>query len=109
MEDHFRRDISYIEYEVLNKHKNSTIRNSVTGIHTCGHYCLNIIGAGIVNSMKDEEEDHGYVFRLTEVPYQNIKWIYDHGLWNSNYDTNHNNTIRNIVKYFFKEYEKRKI
>jgi hypothetical protein len=100
--DSCEKDASCIEYEVLNKHSNKGMRNSVTGNHACNHYCIQITGAGIVND--DEEECYKYV--IPTVSPRNIKWIYNHSRWNDCYDVQHNKTIKNIVKHFFKEYEK---
>lgn len=101
--DSFRKDLSYVEYEVLKKHCNSNVKTSITGKFTCDHYCIQIIGAGVINMGR---RDHSYNYTLSGIPYKNIKWIYDKGLWNNNYNIKHNNTIKNIVNHFFKEYEK---
>lgn len=100
--DFFEKDQVCIEYEVLKKHKNKGVNNSVTGLNSCHHYCLQIRGAGVVNL--DEECGHRYI--ISGVTYKNIRWIYENSYWNECYDIQHNKTIRNIVKEFFKEYEK---
>lgn len=99
--DDFGRDIESIQYEVFVKVKNSSYRNSVTGKSTCSHYCLYIIGAGEVNSGNFS----GYKYTIKDVCSSNIRWIYRCGKWNPCYDTANNNTIKSIVKSFFKRYE----
>ena len=39
-----------IEQEVISCHKNKGFRNSITGRYSCNHYCLQLKGAGVINS-----------------------------------------------------------
>lgn len=100
--DYYKRDQVSIEHEVINRHQNKTLYRSVTGRHSCNHYCLNLKGAGIING--DEEDDY-HAYFIPEVSSKSIRWIYRNGSWNDHYEVRHNKTIRNIVKEFFKEYE----
>lgn len=101
--DYYKRDQASIEHEVLSRHKNKTLFKSVTGRHSCNHYCLNLKGAGIING---DEDDYDHKFFIPEVSHKSIRWIYKKSSWNDCYEVRHNKTIKNIVKEFFKEYEK---
>lgn len=96
------RDIDYIQHEVSCKVRNTSQRKSVTGIHTCTHYCLLIEGAGEVNS-GEFDDCHKYIIK--DIHSANIRWICRNGLWNKEYDTNNNTIIKGIIKAFFKRYE----
>ncbi len=100
--DDHRKDRVSIEHEIFSCHRNKSLNNSVVGTHSCNHYCLQLKGAGVVNS--DDEREYQYT--IPGVSYKNIRWIYRNGKWNSRYEVRHNKTIKNIVKEFFKEYEK---
>lgn len=100
--DYYEKDQASIEHEVIALHKNKDISKSVTGRHSCSHYCLNLIGAGIIN----DDDDNYHQYFIPDVSYKNIYWIYKRGSWNDCYEVRHNKTIKNIVKEFFKEYEK---
>lgn len=100
--DYLEKDLDYIQHEVSSKIKNKSCRKSVTGNHTCNHYCLIIEGAGEVNS-GDFSECSRHVIK--DVRSSNIRWIYRNGKWNCDYDTRNNKAIKNIVKSFFKQYE----
>lgn len=100
--DYYRKDKTSIEHEVISCHKNSTFYNSVTGKYSCNHYCIQLKGAGIING----DEECAYQYVIPNVSYKNIRWIHRNSCWNSVYKVRHNKTIKNIVKEFFKEYEK---
>lgn len=100
--DYLGKDVDYIQHEVSTKVKNKSYRKSVTGNHTCNHYCLFIEGAGEINS-GDFEGCVRHVIK--DVQSSNIRWIYRNGEWNIDYDTDNNKVIKNIVKSFFKSYE----
>lgn len=99
--DYFKKDISSIEYEVLNRRMNKDYQSSVTGHHCCNHYCLHVKGAGIVN----DGNYSGHRYTISDLSCKNIYWIYKNSKWNPCYDVQHNRIIKNIVKEFFKEYE----
>lgn len=101
--DNYKKDRVHIEHEVTSCHRNKSIFTSVVGECACCHYCLQIKGAGMVND-DDMEEDHRYL--IPDITYKNIRWIYRNSEWNERYEVRHNKTIKNIVKAFFKDYEK---
>ena len=101
--DNYAKDRVCIEHEVISCRKNKGLNNSVTGYYSCNHYCLQIRGAGIING-DDCKSEHRY--SIPDVSYKNIRWIYKNSSWNDCYEVQHNKTIKNIVKEFFKEYEK---
>lgn len=104
--DSYLKDISSIEYEVINRHRNRSKEHSVTGPYCCNHYCIHLKGAGIINSGCNEYGDK-YKYIIPDITFKNIRWIYKLGGWNECYEIRHNKTIKNIVKEFFKEYEKK--
>lgn len=101
--DYIERDEYCIQYEVSKKVKNKFVRGSVTGIHSCNHYCLYIEGAGEINSGEFENCSR-YVIK--DIKSSNIQWIYKNGKWNDRYSIDNNKAIKNIIKSFFKQYEK---
>lgn len=103
--DEYKKNRVSIEHEVLSRHKNKSIFHSVTGLNACNHYCLQLRGAGVINS-EDEDDKSKHRYTIPDVTYKHIRWIYRNSNWNSCYDVQHNKTIKNIVKEFFKEYEK---
>lgn len=102
--DDYARDRLCIEYEVMACRKNRGLSNSVTGNYSCNHYCLQLRGVGVINGDDDCAREHRYT--IPDVSYKNIRWVYKNGKWNDCYEVQHNKTIKNIVKEFFKEYEK---
>lgn len=95
------KDLDYIQLEVSSKVKNKSLHKSVTGNHTCNHYCLSIKGAGEIN-----EGNFDYPkYIIKNVHSSNIRWIYKNGVWNDYYSTRNNKIIKSIVKSFFKQYE----
>lgn len=102
--DESYKDRVSIEHEVISRHRNKGAFHSVTGYHSCNHYCLQLRGAGVINGDDEDEEEHCYT--IPDVTYKNIRWIYRNSEWNDCYEVRHNKTIKNIVKEFFKEYEK---
>lgn len=101
--DYLDKDLDYIQHEVLSKAKNKSGRKSVTGRHTCNHYCIKIEGAGEVNNEGFTDGCSRYI--IEDVRSSNIRWIYRNGLWNDEYDTGNNKIIKGIVKSFFKKHE----
>lgn len=104
--DNCGKDRIQIEHEVTSCRKNKGCSNSVTGVHSCNHYCLQLIGAGVVNGGQ-EDDYHRYI--ISDISHKNIRWIYTNSEWNDCYEIRHNKTIKNIVNEFFKEYEKASI
>lgn len=102
--DDCARDRLRIEHEVMACRKNRGLSNSVTGNYSCNHYCLRLRGAGVINGDDDYGRKHQYI--IPDVSCKNIRWIYKNSEWNDCYEVQHNKTIKNIVKEFFKEYEK---
>lgn len=102
--DDYVRDRLCIEHEVITCRKNKGLNNSVTGHHSCNHYCIQLRGAGVINGDDDCSREHRYT--IPDVSCKNIRWIYKNSEWNDCYEVQHNKTIKNIVKEFFKEYEK---
>jgi hypothetical protein len=100
--DSEEKNISCIEYEVLNKKPNIKCNESVTGYNSSNHYCIQIVGAGIVN----DEEGECYKYIIPKVSYKSILWIYNNSDWNEYYKTKYNDIIKGIINAFFKEYEK---
>lgn len=101
--DSYAKDRLRIENEVITCRKNKGLKSSVTGNYSCNHYCIQLRGAGVIND-DDYSEEHRYT--IPDVSFKNIRWIYRNGIWNDRYKVQHNETIKNIVKEFFKEYEK---
>ena len=102
--DDLERDLDFIQNEVSSKIKNKSLRKSVTGNHTCIHYCLSIRGAGEIN-IGEFENLSKYIIK--DIHSSNIRWIYRNGVWNNEYDTNNNKAIKQIIKSFFERYEKK--
>lgn len=96
-DDSLKRNEELVKYEIL--HKKSP--NSVTGSYTCSHYCISIIGGGIVN-----DDSYEYKLVVGNVKSSHIKWLYIHGAWNKMYDTDNNKIVKNMIKSFFSKYEK---
>lgn len=96
------KDYRSIAHEITNCRKNKGFRNSVTGYYTCSHYCLQILGSGVINGSK------GYIHQYTipNISHKNIQWIYRNGYWNDSYNVQYNKAVKNIVKTFFSKYEK---
>ena len=99
--DLYNKDKESIKYEVTNRRRNKTKTGSVVGVYTCDHYCLYLEGVGIMN-----RSGSFYSYSISNISHKNIYWIYKNGSWNKRYEVQHNETIKNIVKAFFKEYEK---
>lgn len=53
IQDYFSRNRVSIEHEVVYCNQNKKLEESVTGKHTCFHYCLRVKGAGMVNLHND--------------------------------------------------------
>lgn len=100
-DDYRNRDYNSIYNEVISKTQNDLEDESVVGYNTMNHYFLNVEGF-YLNS------NNGYNIQWT-IPvsdYTPIKWIWEHGEWNSWYDTANNNEIIKRIKSIFKEYDK---
>ena len=94
------KDQSAINIEVKNKKIHYVFTHSVTGENTCNHYFIHLKYVGSINY------DHRkYSYKISDINYKNIKWIYKNGLWNDFYETRYNSVIGKIIKNFFKQYE----
>lgn len=102
--DSYSRNRENIKCEVINRRRNKGLNNSVTGYYSCNHYCIRLRGAGVINGNGDYTEEHRY--SIPNISYKNIRWIYKNSRWNKCYQVQYNKTIKNIVKEFFKDYEK---
>ena len=102
--DNYSRNRENIKYEVISRRRNKGLNNSVTGRYSCNHYCIRLRGAGVINGNGDYTEEHRY--SIPNISYKNIRWIYKNSRWNKCYKVQYNKTIKNIVKEFFKNYEK---
>lgn len=102
--DNYSRNRENIKCEVISRRKNKDLNNSVTGCYSCNHYCIRLRGAGVINGNGDYIEGHRY--SIPNISYKNIRWIYKNSRWNKCYKVQYNKTIKNIVKEFFKNYEK---
>ena len=102
--DSYSRNRENIKCEVISCRKNKDLNNSVTGYYSCNHYCIRLRGAGVINGDGDYTEEHRY--SIPNISYKNIRWIYKNSRWNKCYKVQYNKTIKNIVKEFFKNYEK---
>ena len=102
--DSYSRNRENIKCEVISRRKNKGLNNSVTGHYSCNHYCIRLRGAGVINGNGDYTEEHRY--SIPNISYKNIRWIYKNSRWNKCYKVQYNKTIKNIVKEFFKNYEK---
>lgn len=90
-----------IAEEVLNRTRNLGEEDSVIGYHTRSHYYLLCNGTPI--------NENGYYEYEIEIPvtdYLPIKWIYEHGDWNEDYDPRFNKYIRLYIKQIFKQYDR---
>ena len=102
--DNYSRNRENIKCEVISRRRNKGLNNSVTGRYSCNHYCIRLRGAGVLNGNGDYTEEHRY--SIPNISYKNIRWIYKNSRWNKCYKVQYNKTIKNIVKEFFKNYEK---
>ena len=102
--DNYSRNRENIKCEVISRRRNKGLNNSVTGRYSCNHYCIRLRGAGVINGNGDYAEEHRY--SIPNISYKNIRWIYKNSRWNKCYKVQYNKTIKNIVKEFFKNYEK---
>ena len=102
--DNYSSNRENIKCEVISRRRNKGLNNSVTGRYSCNHYCIRLRGAGVINGNGDYTEEHRY--SIPNISYKNIRWIYKNSRWNKCYKVQYNKTIKNIVKEFFKNYEK---
>ena len=101
--DHDDRDEDEVIYEVQNN-ENVNEYNSVTGYCTCSHYCIEIEDE-LINCESKYEDKNYYKFRIPNITWSNIDWIYDNGDWNSIYDYKYSDTIEKIISNFFELYK----
>lgn len=96
------RDLNEIENEVMFMEPNKTRKTSITGNYTCFHYDL-LVSNREVNFISSNRTRR-YV--ISGINSENIKWIYDHGDWNMDYDRKHNNYIERSIDKLFKDFQK---
>lgn len=102
--DNCGKNLEAINREVREKHQNCSDSESVVGIYSCSHYFLWLKGAGAINE-ESEFFDGWKAFSISNIDHTNIRWIYQVGSWNDEYDTEHNQTIKKIINSYFKPYE----
>lgn len=102
--DSYKKDNKEIYQEINSMVQKTTSYTSITGNYTCNHYCLFLIGGGIINN--DETDDDEYKYTIDGITSKNIKWIYKYGAWNDVYDIRNNKRIKCIINSFFEKYEK---
>lgn len=96
------RDLNEIENEVMFMEPNKTRKTSITGNYTCFHYDL-LVSNREVNFISS---NHTRRYVISGINSENIKWIYDHGDWNMDYDRKHNNYIERSIDKLFKDFQK---
>lgn len=101
--DEVSKNINAIVNEVKSKKLNKNSHDSISGLHTCNHYYIYITGVGPINKF----DTHTYSYRISEINYKNINWIYKKGDWNDCYNKSNNKLIKSLVSTFFTKYEKR--
>lgn len=100
--DKIKRQERSINQEVVSMVKAGDISHSITGSNTCNHYCIYLVGGGIVNR---GEIDGDFKHTIHSLRARNIKWIYKSGSWNKRYNTSNNESVKGIIDSFFKKYE----
>lgn len=98
------KDQKLISEEVRSNIQNYEDTNSVVGDYTCNHYFLKILDYGFINQSEFTEEH--LMYKIDEITYHDINWIYENGDWNDNYNDEYNNQIIEFINTLFKEYEK---
>ena len=98
-----RKCISGITREVTSMSKATNPVNSITGKNTCWHYALRIYRGGYINRGCVSPCDLEY--RIRGIYSENIKWIYDTGCWNKEYNTKNSKSIKRIIDSFFEQYQ----
>lgn len=100
--DHDDRDEESIISEIQNNEYNND-GNSVVGYNTCSHYCLEV-NDELINC-SDKYLSGYYKFRIPNIKFGDIEWIYDEGSWNDCYEIKYSDYIKNIIDTFFSIYE----
>ena len=91
-----------IKKELYKQRFHRTYYKSITGIHSCSHYCLQI-GENPINAT-DYSEFYKYV--ISDINAKHILWIYKHGVWNNDYNIRNNLTVKRIINNYFTNEEK---
>lgn len=95
--DRRKKDEAQVNYEVLHTCNPSI----VTGYYTCNHYCISIHCGGIVNKSTSRRRNK---FVIKNVTSKHLKWLYDYGDWNTEYDSYNNKEVKSIIDLFFLKY-----
>ena len=69
------------------------------GFNTAAHYTLKVRGLGLING------GEGEFVTVEGISSEDIKWIYDTGDWNSDYNSRLNEEIKNLIDTVFRIYE----
>lgn len=96
------RDEDSVISEIRNN-KRDINGNSVVGLNTCSHYCIEIED-DIINRGEKYDDDY-YKFRIPNIKYKDIEWIYKKGDWNDRFNTYYCDCIKGIINNFFSIYE----
>ena len=91
-----------IENEALFMELNRTSDTSITGDHTCFHYDL-LVSNREINFISST---HSRRYVISGITSETIKWLYDKGDWNMDYDRKHNNYIERSIDKLFKDFQK---
>ena len=103
-----KNDFPLNNFSINNEIKNRTFNklggsHSVTRYNTCCHYYLFINRGGFINPGNVGKY---YIQTISGINYKHIKWIYNTGSWNDNYDIRSNKFIKKAINSYFKQYEK---
>lgn len=93
-----------INNEVKFKRKHNTPETSVVGHHCCTHYFIHVKGYGSVNAFKNYFKK-ATVYKITDITYKNIKWIYNISSWNNYYRKSNNSKIKKLITSCFEPYK----
>lgn len=102
--DYVDKNKDELQNQLSTRELNDSLVDSLIGEGTASHYYIST-KYGDINS---EDKDDLNIYSL-DANSEDIEWIYDHGSWNSQYNTNFNEDISNIINNFFKSlsYEKK--
>lgn len=84
--------------------KNRNLDGDPCGGNTQYHYYIRIPHVGSINA--GWIPPHTKTTCVKNLTFTDIKWIYNTGDWNSDYDVSNNKMIVNEINSIFKKYEK---